>query len=165
MLAPWVDSVKLTTKGRYAVTAMLDLALHESTGPVSLSAISERQELSVAYLEQLFAKLRKKGLVVSARGPGGGYTLGAEKSAISIARILGAVDETVDARSCSGMTNCHEGNECLTHHLWDDLTDQIRVFLSGISLADMVERQEVKSVHARQSGNGHQDGDLRLLNL
>ena len=157
--------MKLTTKGRYAVTAMLDLALHESAGPVSLAAISDRQELSLAYLEQLFAKLRKKGLVVSARGPGGGYTLGAEKDSISIARILGAVDETVDARSCSGRTNCHDGSECLTHHLWDDLTDQIRLFLSGISLEDMISKPEVQAVYARQTGNGHQDGDLRLLNL
>ncbi len=161
--------MKLTTKGRYAVTAMLDLALHEDCGPVSLAAIAGRQELSVSYLEQLFVKLRRNGLVSSYRGPGGGYSLGKVADQVSVADIIEAVDESVDATSCSGKGNCHEGNICITHHLWDDLTQQIRCFLGGISLADLVARSEIQSIHARQSSakgsDSGKDNDLQVLTL
>lgn len=160
--------MKLTTKGRYAVTAMLDLALNAESGPVSLAAIAGRQELSVSYLEQLFVKLRRQGLVRSSRGPGGGYSLSKESGAVSVADIIAAVDESVDATSCSGKGNCQEGMTCITHHLWDDLTQQIRMFLGGISLADLVRRREIQTLHAKQSNStlsGKGDDDLLLLNV
>lgn len=134
--------MRLTTKGRYAVTAMLDLALNAGHGPVSLADISLRQEISLSYLEQLFSKLRKAGLVKSIRGPGGGYQLGAEAVAIAVAHIIDAVNESIDATGCSGEGNCRDGQMCLTHHLWCDLSDQIHRFLSGISLADLVAKQD-----------------------
>ncbi|MBT8149941.1 MAG: Rrf2 family transcriptional regulator, partial [Gammaproteobacteria bacterium] len=142
--------MRLTTKGRYAVTAMVDLALHASAGPVRLAEIAERQELSLAYLEQLFAKLRRNELVSSSRGPGGGYSLARACEAMSVADIIEAVDEGVDATNCSGKSNCQDGHTCLTHHLWDDLTQQIHGFLNGVSLADLVSRREMQSVSARQ---------------
>lgn len=160
--------LKLTTKGRYAVTAMLDLALNAESGPVSLAAIAGRQELSVSYLEQLFVKLRRQGLVRSSRGPGGGYSLSKESSSVSVADIIAAVDESVDATSCSGKGNCQEGTTCITHHLWDDLTQQIRMFLGGISLADLVRRREIQTLHAKQSSStpsGKDDDDVLLLNV
>jgi len=158
--------VKLTTKGRYAVTAMLDLALHSTTGPVNLAAIAGRQELSVSYLEQLFVKLRRNGLVKSSRGPGGGYTLNKSSNELSVAEIIEAVDEHVDVRNCSGKGNCQRGNQCLTHHLWDDLTLQIRVFLSGISLADLMSRRETQHVHVRQSeGQMPSESHIQFLGL
>jgi Rrf2 family iron-sulfur cluster assembly transcriptional regulator len=132
--------MKLTTKGRYAVTAMLDLALNDADEPVSLADISERQDISLSYLEQLFSKLRKAGLVVSMRGPGGGYRLKADAKDIPIAEIISAVDENIDATRCGGMANCQSDSPCLTHNLWADLSDQIRVFLSEISLEDMKSR-------------------------
>lgn len=143
--------MRLTTKGRYAVTAMLDLALNAGAGPVSLAEIAGRQELSLSYLEQLFSKLRKKELVASARGPGGGYRLGKSAADVSVADIIMAVDESVDVTSCSGKSDCNEGQICLTHHLWNDLTKQINAFLAGISLEDLVQRREIQSVHERQS--------------
>ncbi len=143
--------MRMTTKGRYAVTAMLDLALNAADGPVSLASISRRQEISLAYLEQLFVKLRRSELVSSSRGPGGGYSLGKKANTISIANIINAVDEGADATNCSGKSNCHEGNTCLTHHLWDDLTQQINGFLDGISLADLMSRNDIQSVYSRQS--------------
>ena len=142
--------MRLTTKGRYAVTAMLDLALHSDQGPVSLAEISSRQHISLSYLEQLFAKLRRRGLVASIRGPGGGYRLDKSSSETFIADIIDAVDESVDATNCSGEANCQEGEVCLTHHLWSDLSVQIHQFLSGISLASLVERREVKMIAERQ---------------
>ena len=142
--------MRLTTKGRYAVTAMLDLALHASAGPVRLAEISGRQELSLSYLEQLFAKLRRNQLVTSLRGPGGGYELKRSTQAICVADIINAVDESVDATNCSGKSDCQEGSTCLTHHLWNDLTQQIQSFLSGITLADLVDRKEIRSVCERQ---------------
>jgi len=142
--------MRLTTKGRYAVTAMLDLALHAQNGPVSLADISERQGISISYLEQLFAKLRKNGLVSSVRGPGGGYQLSRDGHQIFVAQVIDAVDESVDATRCEGQGNCQDGQECLTHALWSELSHQIHSFLSGISLTHLVERAEVQKVAERQ---------------
>ncbi|AEF55491.1 Fe-S cluster assembly transcriptional regulator IscR [Marinomonas posidonica] len=142
--------MRLTTKGRYAVTAMLDLALHSSQGPVSLSDISERQGISLSYLEQLFSKLRKKALVISVRGPGGGYRLSRSNNDIYVAQIVDAVNESVDATGCKGRSDCQSGNTCLTHHLWCDLSDQIHDFLSQISLEQLVCRKDVRQVAERQ---------------
>jgi Rrf2 family iron-sulfur cluster assembly transcriptional regulator len=142
--------MRLTTKGRYAVTAMLDLALHANAGPVSLADISGRQEISLSYLEQLFAKLRQKQLVQSVRGPGGGYRLGRPQEQIFVAEIIDAVNESVDATHCGGQGNCQKGEVCLTHYLWSDLSDQIHQFLSGISLASLVARRDVQRVSLRQ---------------
>ena len=143
--------MRLTTKGRYAVTAMLDLALQTDSGPVSLADISGRQDISLSYLEQLFAKLRRQGLVVSVRGPGGGYRLSRGSEDIHVAQIIDAVNETVDATGCGGTSDCQQGEVCLTHHLWCDLSNQIHGFLSNISLANLVEQREVQSVSARQN--------------
>lgn len=143
--------MRLTTKGRYAVTAMLDLALHAKEDPVSLADISERQSISVSYLEQLFAKLRKSGLVSSVRGPGGGYQLSRAGNEIFIAQIIDAVDESVDATRCSGQGGCQQGLTCLTHDLWSDLSQQIHNFLSAISLDELVSRNGVQAVALRQS--------------
>ncbi len=142
--------MRLTTKGRYAVTAMLDLALHEDFGPVSLTDISRRQGISLSYLEQLFLRLRKYGLIASARGPGGGYRLQQSGADISVAEVIRAVDEQVDATRCGGHRNCQAEQRCLTHDLWEDLSEHITGFLSGISLSDLVQRQSVKQVSARQ---------------
>jgi len=143
--------MRLTTKGRYAVTAMLDLALHAQKGPVSLSDISERQSISVSYLEQLFAKLRKSALVSSVRGPGGGYQLAHAASAIYVADIIDAVDESVDATRCGGQGDCQKGVTCLTHELWSDLSEQIHHFLANISLQELLTRRQVQAVSIRQS--------------
>jgi Rrf2 family transcriptional regulator, iron-sulfur cluster assembly transcription factor len=142
--------MKLTTKGRYAVTAMLDLALHYQKGAVTLADIARRQGISLSYLEQLFAKLRRSGLVDSVRGPGGGYNLAMDPSKISVAKIVIAINENIDARRCGGEKNCHGENECLTHQLWEDLSSRIHDFLSGISLADLVNRPRVQEVASRQ---------------
>ncbi|SEC01982.1 Fe-S cluster assembly transcriptional regulator IscR [Pseudomonas anguilliseptica] len=142
--------MRLTTKGRYAVTAMLDLALHAQRGPVSLADISGRQGISLSYLEQLFAKLRRGNLVSSVRGPGGGYQLSRDMQGIQVAEVIDAVNESVDATRCQGQGDCHAGDTCLTHHLWCDLSQQIHEFLSGISLADLVTRREVQEVAQRQ---------------
>lgn len=142
--------MKLTTKGRYAVTAMLDLALHAQQGPVPLADISQRQGISLSYLEQLFSKLRRNGLVDSARGPGGGYRLSRAAGQIAIAEVIDAINEQVDARRCGGLANCQDDQPCLTHELWTDLSNRIYEFLSGISLGDLVERRAVQEVSARQ---------------
>ncbi|MFT6389943.1 MAG: Rrf2 family iron-sulfur cluster assembly transcriptional regulator [Cellvibrionaceae bacterium] len=136
--------MRLTTKGRYAVTAMLDLAIHADKDPVSLADISKRQEISLSYLEQLFSKLRKSELVSSMRGPGGGYQLSRPLEAVFVAEIIDAVNESIDATSCNGKGNCHQGEMCLTHHLWEDLSEQIHNFLNSISLADLVARRNVQ---------------------
>lgn len=132
--------MRLSTKGRYAVTAMLDLALHSGKGPVTLAEISVNQGISLSYLEQLFASLRAKQLVRGIRGPGGGYYLGKASEDISIADIICAVDEWVEFTRCGGRENCRGGERCLTHTLWDQLSDEIFSFLSEISLADLVDR-------------------------
>ncbi len=142
--------MRLTTKGRYAVTAMLDLALNQHQGPISLADISVRQEISLSYLEQLFSKLRKNELVSSVRGPGGGYRLSRQAEKIFVAEIIDAVDEKVDATNCNKRGDCQGGQECLTHHLWMDLSDQIHRFLSGIHLASLVDRKEIIEVALRQ---------------
>lgn len=142
--------MKLSTKGRYAVTAMLDLALHDAQGPVTLAEISDCQKISLSYLEQLFAKLRKSGLVRGVRGPGGGYRLARSAGRISIGQIISAVDEKVDVTRCHGKENCQGGEQCLTHELWADLSEQLYLFLDGISLKAFVERPEVQQVAYRQ---------------
>ena len=143
--------MRLTTKGRYAVTAMLDLALNEARGPIRLAAISQRQGISLSYLEQLFAHLRRRDLVRSVRGPGGGYRLKRAVAEISVAEVISAVNEDTDATRCGGRGDCHEGDICLTHHLWMDLSDQIRAFLSEITLADLVERREIRDISEQQA--------------
>lgn len=142
--------MRLTTKGRYAVTAMLDLALNAKQAPVSLADISERQGISLSYLEQLFAKLRRNELVSSVRGPGGGYQLARGAAEIQIVQVIDAVDESVDATRCQGKGNCQGGETCLTHYLWCELSEQIHEFLSGISLATLVERAEIRDIAQRQ---------------
>jgi Rrf2 family iron-sulfur cluster assembly transcriptional regulator len=144
--------MRLTTKGRYAVTAMLDLAVHATDRPITLADISRRQGISLSYLEQLFAKLRKSDLVTSARGPGGGYRLSRQGDEINVAEIITAVDEKVDATRCERQGDCQGGEKCLTHQLWIDLSDQIFDFLENISLGKLVEERHVKDVTARQSG-------------
>jgi Rrf2 family iron-sulfur cluster assembly transcriptional regulator len=131
----------LTTKGRYAVTAMLDLALHQGGGPTALADIAQRQGISLSYLEQLFARLRKRTLVSSVRGPGGGYNLARDAAEISVAEVIAAVDEKVDTTRCGGAHNCHANGPCLTHDLWQDLSERIYDYLSHISLQDLVERR------------------------
>ncbi|HET8791162.1 MAG TPA: Fe-S cluster assembly transcriptional regulator IscR [Modicisalibacter sp.] len=142
--------MRLTTKGRYAVTAMLDLALHADQRPISLADISRRQEISLSYLEQLFARLRRAQLVKSVRGPGGGYLLAVPPAQVSVARIIDAVDESVDATRCQGLSDCQKGDICLTHHLWCELSQEIHGFLNGINLNDLVNRHDVRSIAARQ---------------
>ncbi|MGD8558362.1 MAG: Fe-S cluster assembly transcriptional regulator IscR [Gammaproteobacteria bacterium] len=142
--------MRLTTKGRYAVTAMLDLAVHATKGPITLADISQRQGISLSYLEQLFSKLRKRDLVASARGPGGGYRLSREATEINVAEVIAAVDEKVDATRCGGEGNCQNGEECLTHQLWTDLSEQLYDFLNGISLGQLVQKRNVQDVAARQ---------------
>ena len=132
--------MRLSTKGRYAVTAMLDLALHSGSGPVTLADVSVNQGISLSYLEQLFAALRGKNLVRGVRGPGGGYYLGRPADEISVANIICAVDEWVEFTRCGGRENCRDGQRCLTHHLWDQLSDEIFRFLSEITLQDLVDR-------------------------
>ena len=142
--------MKLSTKGRYAVTAIMDLVLHEGDGPVALADISQSQQISLSYLEQLFARLRRAGLVSGVRGPGGGYRLARPAAEISVAAVIEAVDESLDATRCKGRENCQGGNRCLTHDLWSELSCQIQNFLAGISLADMAQRPGVVAVVARQ---------------
>lgn len=143
--------MRLTTRGRYAVTAMLDLALHGPEKPISLADISKRQEISLSYLEQLFAKLRQSELVASVRGPGGGYRLNRPSQNINVAEIIDAVNESVDATNCSGKGNCQAGEVCLTHHLWEELSGKIHTFLSDITLAQLTSNQQVKSICERQN--------------
>lgn len=152
--------MRLSTKGRYAVTAMLDLALHKQKGPVTLAEISENQGISLSYLEQLFAALRGKQLVRGVRGPGGGYYLGRGAHEISIADIICAVDEWVEFTRCKGRQDCRNGDRCLTHDLWNDLSDEIFNFLSDISLGQLVDRGVAKhraSVQPEQQGLSGQD--------
>lgn len=143
--------MKLTSKGRYAVTAMLDVTIHASYGPVSLADISERQGISLSYLEQLFSKLRKHGLVNSIRGPGGGYRLGKCSAEIAVADVISAVNESVDATKCQGKGNCQGGEQCLTHSLWEGLSERIEEFLKNITLAELVAKNDVQTVSKRQN--------------
>ncbi len=157
--------MRLTTRGRYAVTSILDLALNEGGGPRALAGISERQDISLSYLEQLFAQLRRKGLVRSVRGPGGGYHLGRDASEISVAQVIEAVNETTDATRCQGQGDCQGGETCLTHHLWMDLSEQIRAFLHQISLADLVARRDIQAVVRRQQARGAGAGESSNIEL
>ncbi|MDK2124652.1 Fe-S cluster assembly transcriptional regulator IscR [Parachitinimonas caeni] len=136
--------MRLTTKGRFAVTAMLDLALRERCGPVTLAGISERQKISLSYLEQLFGKLRRRELVESVRGPGGGYCLAKNPELISVAEIITAVDEPLDATQCGGKENCLEEGRCMTHDLWANLNRTIYDYLASVTLAQLIERQRQK---------------------
>lgn len=134
--------MRLTTKGRYAVTAMLDLAINQGQGPISLADIAQRQGISLSYLEQLFAKLRRCALVSSVRGPGGGYNLARPASEIHVAEVITAVDENVDTTRCGGAGNCHNNGPCLTHDLWMDLSQRIHDYLNHISLQELVDRRD-----------------------
>ena len=142
--------MRLTTKGRYAVTAMLDLAFHSQKLPVTLTDIATRQTISLSYLEQLFARLRRAGMVKGVRGPGGGYKLASKASDINIADIIAAVDEQIDATKCGGEANCQNHKACLTHDLWMGLSEQIRQYLKSITLADLLERHHIQEVARRQ---------------
>lgn len=142
--------MRLTSKGRYAVTAMLDVALHSDTGPVPLADISQRQGISLSYLEQLFSRLRKAGIVTSVRGPGGGYKLAYNANEIAVGMVIDAVDESVDATKCSGKSDCQGGARCLTHTLWRDLSVRISSFLNDITLGDLMQHGAVKQVAERQ---------------
>ncbi len=145
--------MRLTSKGRYAVTAMLDVALHSQEGPVPLADISDRQGISLSYLEQLFSRLRKHELVASVRGPGGGYLLGREATEISVGAVITAVDESVDATRCQGKEGCQGGERCLTHTLWRDLSERISGFLNDITIGELVNNQDVLEVADRQNND------------
>src|SRR6187551_4078427 len=134
--------MRLTTKGRFAVTAMIDVALYGHGGPVTLAAISERQKISLSYLEQLFGKLRRHGLVESVRGPGGGYNLGRAPELVAVADIIVAVDEPIDATQCGGRENCLDDRRCMTHELWAGLNAHIFSFLRSVTLAELVRQQQ-----------------------
>ena len=136
--------MRLTTKGRFAVTAMIDLAMQHGTGPVTLAEISQRQKISLSYLEQLFAKLRRRALVDSVRGPGGGYQLAKDMAEVSVADIILAVDEPIDATQCGGKENCRDDQKCLTHDLWAALNQRIFDYLGSVTLQQMVEEQKSK---------------------
>jgi Rrf2 family iron-sulfur cluster assembly transcriptional regulator len=142
--------MRLTTKGRYAVTAMVDLAYHGQNKPVTLTEIAARQTISLSYLEQLFAKLRKGSMVTGVRGPGGGYKLSRNAFEINIAEIVSAVDEPIDSTKCGGKANCQDNLPCLTHDLWMGLNEQIQNYLKGISLGDLLEKEQVSNVAKRQ---------------
>ncbi len=143
--------MRLTTKGRYAVTAVLDLALHQEEGPVSLAAISERQDISLSYLEQLFAKLRRNNIVSSTRGPGGGYKLTNNVDEVSVSDIIIAVDESCKVVDCADSDGCNHGDyHCLTHDLWQELSNEIRTFLDGITLSEIMAQEGVNDVKVRQ---------------
>ena len=137
--------MRLTTKGRFAVTAMIDLALREGEGPVTLSGISERQRISLSYLEQLFGKLRRHDLVASVRGPGGGYCLSRPAPEISVADIIFAVDEPLDATQCGGKENCLDEHRCMTHDLWTNLNKRMYEYLHSVNLSGLVAQQRAKS--------------------
>ena len=142
--------MKLTTRGRYAVTAMLDLALHDQAGPITLADIARRQDISLQYLEQLFARLRKRGLVRSSRGPGGGYQLAKPASDITVARVIYCVDESVDVTRCGGQQNCQGEQRCLTHDLWMELNQHVADFLNTVTLDAIIQRHMVRQVSERQ---------------
>lgn len=141
--------MRLTTKGRFAVTAMVDLALRDGEGPVTLAGISDRQKISLSYLEQLFGKLRRHGLVDSVRGPGGGYCLARALEQISVAEIISAVDEQLDATQCGGKENCKDDDRCMTHDLWATLNCKMHEYLSSVSLRDLVQQQHEKKTRGK----------------
>lgn len=140
--------MRLTTKGRFAVTAMIDLALRQDGGPVTLAAISQRQQISLSYLEQLFGKLRRHNIVGSVRGPGGGYRLARGMNEVTVADIIAAVDEPLDATNCGGMENCQDEHRCMTHDLWTNLNKRMHEYLASVSLYDLVNQPKAKAVAA-----------------
>ena len=139
--------MRLTTKGRFAVTAMVDLAMNAQNNAVKLNAISERQKISLSYLEQLFSKLRRAGLVESVRGPGGGYVLGKPAGEINIAQIITAAEDRLDATQCSGKADCHCGAPCITHNLWESLNHTIHNHLSSVTLAHLIAQDQTPKEH------------------
>ncbi|UCE30850.1 MAG: Fe-S cluster assembly transcriptional regulator IscR [Burkholderiales bacterium] len=141
--------MRLTTKGRFAVTAMIDLALRQHTGPVTLAGISQRQKISLSYLEQLFGRLRRHELVESTRGPGGGYSLARSMKEISVADIIFAVDEPLDATQCGGNQNCDDEGQCMTHELWENLTRKMIEFLDSVTLNELVDKQRKRESHEK----------------
>lgn len=155
--------MRLTTKGRYAVTAMIDLSINQSSGPVTLKSIAENQGISLSYLEQLFSKMKKSNLVQGTRGPGGGYTLARDVDLISIADIVVAVDEPLDITECEGMQNCHEGKRCLTHGLWSELSEQLYAFLSGVRLGQLMRESGISAGGKQTAVDRHLVG-LPVLN-
>ena len=154
--------MRLTTKGRFAVTAMIDLGMRHERGPVTLAGISERQRISLSYLEQLFGRLRRQGNVDSVRGPGGGYTLARSMDEISIANIIRAVDEPMDATQCGGLGNCHDERECMTHDLWMSLNARIYDFLESVHLGDLV-RKQLKKEADEAAGIGGKHDERRVI--
>ena len=146
--------MRLTTKGRFAVTAMVDLSMRQTRGPVTLATISERQHISLSYLEQLFGKLRRAKLVTSVRGPGGGYCLARPMAGISVAEIITAVDEPIDATQCAGKENCNDDRRCITHDLWATLNQKMNDYLNSVSLADVVAHQQGKQVQVIKDFRG-----------
>ena len=146
--------MRLTTKGRFAVTAMVDLSMRQTRGPVTLSTISERQHISLSYLEQLFGKLRRAKLVNSVRGPGGGYNLAKPIANITVAEIISAVDEPIDATQCAGKENCNDDRRCITHDLWATLNEKMNDYLASVSLADVVSHQQGKQVQVIKDFRG-----------
>lgn len=157
--------MRLTTKGRYAVTAILDIALHAEQGPVSVHDIAGRQGISSSYLEQLVGRLKRAGLLSSHRGPGGGYVLGKDADLISISEVVASVGEGVDATRCGGRADCHEGHTCLTHNLWADLSSQIDDFLQRITLAQLVAREDIALVSARLDRQNEEKVAQQNLNV
>ena len=142
--------MRLTTKGRFAVTAMIDVAMHGNKGPVTLAGVSERQKISLSYLEQLFGKLRRHGLVESVRGPGGGYHLARPANTVSVADVILAVDEPIDATKCGGKENCHDDKRCMTHELWANLNTHIFAYLRSVTLEQLVRQQDKRPVAVLQ---------------
>jgi len=136
--------MRLTTKGRFAVTAMIDLAMRQHQGPVTLAGISQRQKISLSYLEQLFGKLRRHELVESTRGPGGGYTLARPMKDVTVADVIFAVDEPLDATQCGGRENCSEEGQCMTHELWSNLNKKMIDYLDSVTLAELVDQQRTR---------------------
>ena len=158
--------MRLTTKGRFAVTAMMDLAMRGEDGPVALASISERQKISLSYLEQLFGKLRRHKLVDSVRGPGGGYCIARPLDQVRVADIIRAVDEQLDATQCGGRENCHDEHRCMTHDLWTDLNKTIFAYLANVTLASLVDKQRAKEtavVQDRRRVAAVQDGAAPAL--
>ena len=148
--------MRLTTKGRFAVTAMVDLSMRQTRGPVTLAAISERQHISLSYLEQLFGKLRRAKLVSSVRGPGGGYNLAKPTVQITVADIISAVDEPIDATQCGGKENCNDDRRCITHDLWATLNEKMNDYLNSVTLADVVSHQQGKQVQVIKDFRGRE---------
>ena len=142
--------MRLTTKGRFAVTAMIDVAMHNGEGPVTLAGVADRQKISLSYLEQLFGKLRRYGLVDSVRGPGGGYNLARPATSVSVADIITAVDEPIDATKCGGKENCQDDKRCMTHELWANLNAHIFAFLRSVTLEQLVRQQDKQEVAVLQ---------------